>query len=144
MENPIKMDDLGVPLFLETPTFHGIPSQISKTHFSFPCNENHAQVHLITSNLSPGAQLDTVMVGTFPRCLFVRTNAFSNNKNTVQLTKVYLTFQKSVMIMCQLLYVVGALLTVVIIFTPINNVCKWLPVFQAFSGDLWKICFVHG
>jgi len=45
-------------------------------------NENHAQVHLITSNLSPGAQLDTVMVGTFPRCLFVRTNAFSNNKNS--------------------------------------------------------------
>ena len=22
MENPIKMDDLGVPLFLETPTWH--------------------------------------------------------------------------------------------------------------------------
>ena len=25
MENPIKMDDLGVPLFLETPLFGGTP-----------------------------------------------------------------------------------------------------------------------
>ena len=24
MENPIKMDDLGVPLFLETSLFHGL------------------------------------------------------------------------------------------------------------------------
>ena len=24
MENPIKMDDLGVPLFLETPTWDGV------------------------------------------------------------------------------------------------------------------------
>ena len=24
MENPIKMDDLGVPLFLETPTYHNM------------------------------------------------------------------------------------------------------------------------
>ncbi len=36
MENPIKMDDLGVPLFLETPTWKKIKhnQQLSVDHFS--------------------------------------------------------------------------------------------------------------
>ncbi len=34
MENPIKMDDLGVPLFLETPIF-GIRWRIEKLMFYF-------------------------------------------------------------------------------------------------------------
>ena len=31
MENPIKMDDLGVPLFLETPMY-----QLSKSYLELP------------------------------------------------------------------------------------------------------------
>ena len=130
MENPIKMDDLGVSLFLETPTFHGIPSQISQLM---------AQVHLITSNLSPGAQLDTVMVGTFPRCLFVETNVFSNNKNSA-INENKFDFSKVSDDHLSITACCCRLLTVVIIFTPINNVCKWLPA----SRPSWKICFVHG
>ena len=29
MENPIKMDDLGVPLFLETPVYHSFATVMS-------------------------------------------------------------------------------------------------------------------
>ena len=38
MENPIKMDDLGVPLFLETPTWSGVPwfgPQVTRPMFGY-------------------------------------------------------------------------------------------------------------
>ena len=41
MENPIKMDDLGVPLFLETPIYWAGPElKVSKTNI----NHQHVQV----------------------------------------------------------------------------------------------------
>ncbi len=35
MENPIKMDDLGVPLFLDTPISEFVQSQTEETLFIF-------------------------------------------------------------------------------------------------------------
>ena len=46
MENPIKMDDLGVPLFLETPTCKSMPSPslgLPKGHSTPPALSSHQQ-----------------------------------------------------------------------------------------------------
>ena len=110
---------------------------ISQTRKSMP--DLVAQVHLITSNLSPVGN-GRSRQGVFPR-LFVCWNKrlFNKQKNSA-INESKFDFSKvsddhlSINVCCQLL-------TVVIIFTPINNVCKWLPVFQAFSGDLWKFLF---
>ena len=36
MENPIKLDDLGVPLFLETPIYDKTPPSVHPLHLTFP------------------------------------------------------------------------------------------------------------
>ena len=37
MEDPIKMDDLGVPLFLETPIYSWVPCEFSGVYGMLPC-----------------------------------------------------------------------------------------------------------
>ena len=38
MENPIKMDDLGVPLFLETPIYMAIEANSMPVHYEYALN----------------------------------------------------------------------------------------------------------
>ena len=46
MENPIKMDDLGVPLFLETPMFSTKPYLSDLNHYFRPWILNHRCEHM--------------------------------------------------------------------------------------------------
>ena len=57
MENPIKMDDLGVPLFLETPT--SITNQESNRH---RCDQKN-KLHLIIP--SDGDEVGPILVGVY-------------------------------------------------------------------------------
>ena len=48
MENPIEMDDLGVPLFLETSTY--VYKKIYIYIFFFLAGQQHANMHILGSN----------------------------------------------------------------------------------------------
>ena len=48
MENPIKMDDLGVPLFLETPKL-----KIRRTYIHGPRNRTHGRTHVSRTPKKP-------------------------------------------------------------------------------------------
>ena len=50
MENPIKIDDLGVPLFLETPiSWH--PPEYPRTLWPFQALESHVQQGSVMSDV---------------------------------------------------------------------------------------------
>ena len=65
MENPIKLDDLGVPLFSETPKVEGVEVEGERTRFSklLPSQELHIRFSLIsTLGFSVGEKTKDIFV----------------------------------------------------------------------------------